>query len=219
MITAPPTKQAPTETHWVVVWILRLVSELRLECAGATALSTTGSQTGAATMTITKTNSNARVHHGAVTVPMRCATLRYSGRVVKLVSIPSSPAANSARAPVGSAASLFPREASVAVECRRLRATCHAPYAINTSASVRSTPREARSEATRCDVAAPIRPIAGMPKATRQTTAPPAKRRPAAMPAAPTTREAFRNNTGLTAAISTSGRLCAKKVARVTGES
>ena len=39
------------------------------------------------------------------------------------------------------------------------------------------------------------------------------------MPAASTTREALRNSTGLTAAISTSGRLCARKVATVTGES
>jgi hypothetical protein len=39
------------------------------------------------------------------------------------------------------------------------------------------------------------------------------------MPAASTTREALRNSTGLTAAISTSGRLCARNVATVTGES
>ena len=38
------------------------------------------------------------------------------------------------------------------------------------------------------------------------------------MPAASTTREALTNNTGLTAAISTSGRLCAK-IATLTGES
>jgi hypothetical protein len=37
------------------------------------------------------------------------------------------------------------------------------------------------------------------------------------MPAASTTREALRNSTGLTAAISTRGRLCAKKAATVTG--
>jgi hypothetical protein len=58
---------------------------------------------------------------------------------------------------------------------RRLRATCQAPYVISTtSSSVRSTPREARSAATYSDVAAPISPIVGMPKATRQKTAPPA---------------------------------------------
>jgi hypothetical protein len=62
-----------------------------------------------------------------------------SGRDVKLVSIPSSPAANSARPAVGSASSLFLflRDAPIAVRSRRLRTTWQAPYAI--SASARST--------------------------------------------------------------------------------
>jgi hypothetical protein len=76
MITAPPRKQAPIEIRWVAVWILRRVSGLIPECFGATARSPTGNQTGVATTTITKISSRARVHHGAVTVPMRCATLR-----------------------------------------------------------------------------------------------------------------------------------------------
>jgi hypothetical protein len=76
MITAPPMKQAPIEIRWVAVWILRRVSGLIPECSGATALSPTRSQTGAATTITTKTNSRARAAHGAATVPMRWATLR-----------------------------------------------------------------------------------------------------------------------------------------------
>jgi hypothetical protein len=78
MINAPPTKQAPIEIRWVAFWILRRVSGLIRECCGATALSPRGSQTGAATTTITKTSSRARAHHATGTVPSgeQCATAR-----------------------------------------------------------------------------------------------------------------------------------------------
>ena len=50
---------------------LALSSGLRPECFGTTALSPTGSQTGVATMTITKISRSDRAHHGTATVPMR----------------------------------------------------------------------------------------------------------------------------------------------------
>ena len=71
MITAPPRKQAAIEIRWVAVWILRRVSGLLPECFGATALIPTGSQTGIATTTITRTSNSARSHQEAATVPMR----------------------------------------------------------------------------------------------------------------------------------------------------
>ena len=140
---------------------------------------------------------------------------------MKLVSIPSSPAANSAATARGQrAASLVltrcassspipaaPRDLPGAVRDQHQRER----QVDTTGGQIGGEPLRRRStHQTHCRDAqsdeAEARPRR-------------AKQRPAEMPAASTTREALRNSTGLTAAISTSGRLCAKKVATVTGES
>ena len=127
MITAPPTKQAPIEIRWVAVWIFSRVSGLSRECSGATALSPTGSQTGAATTTITKISSRACVHHGAADGAGALGDAQIQRQSREVGEHSEQPGGQQLPTAGRQRLVLVARRCAATVRCRRLRATCQAP--------------------------------------------------------------------------------------------